>query len=327
MITVSSKEQKFDIKTHRLAIKVCRLFYEDHLTKTEIEKKLNISRFKVAYILKKAYQSGLVKIEIIEPHADLSKLEKKLESVTGLKNVALVLDDEESLKRLKEKVGRIAADYLLEIIKKSDVLGIGWGTTTFELVNALPEKNTRKIRVVQVSGGNTKLAMGIDSQDLTMRLAKKFDVRPYLLHAPAIVDRPETRDVLMEESAFQQIFKLYKRMDILIAGIGAFISDRFLGTRFIDPSEMELLRQKKAVGEFLYYCFDFNGNLCRTETLDRIIAIPINDIKNVSCSIAITVGREKAIAIIGAIRAGLINTLITDTTTAKAILENLNPSP
>jgi DNA-binding transcriptional regulator LsrR (DeoR family) len=316
--------EKYNFEMQRLDVKVCRLFYQDHLTKTEIEKKLHISRFKVADIIRKAHQSGLVEIKIAEPYSNLSELERKLEFVTGLKSVILVSDTGESPEHLKEKVGQIASNYLLKIINKGDVLGIGWGTTTAALVNALPHRINKKVFVVQVSGGTARLPKGIDSQALTIRLAEKFDVSPFLLHAPAIVDRKETRDVLTKESAFLSIFNLYKKIDIVIAGIGAFLPDKFLGTRLIDPLENEALRYKDAVGEFLYYCFDSKGNICQTETLDRIIAIPITDIKKASCSIAITVGVEKVKAILGAIRTGLINALITDATTAKAILENLN---
>ncbi|MBC8417702.1 MAG: sugar-binding transcriptional regulator [Desulfobacterales bacterium] len=308
----------------RLNIKVCRLFYEEQFTKTEIEKKLQISRFKVARILKDANRSGLVKIQINEPDADLSELERELEAKFDLNSAVLVWDDEESLERLKKKVGEVAASYLLGILKKGDVFGVGWGTTTYELVNALPDAVGKKVRVVQVSGGNTALSSGIDSQALTMQLAKKFGVEPYLLHAPTLVDRPETRDALMKESALQQIFKIYQNINMLIAGIGAFFPGGFIGTRHIDHSEMEMLPQEDVVGEFLTYCFDVKGNICQTETLNRIIAIPIDVIRKVPCSVAIAVGHEKAVGVIGAIRAGLINTLITDTTSAKTMLQNVN---
>jgi len=308
----------------RLNIKICRLFYEEQLTKTEIEKKLHVSRFKVARILKEANASGFVKIQINEPDADLSGLERELEAEFDLNSAVLVWDDGESHERLKKKAGKLAARYFLGILKTGDAFGVGWGSTTYELVNALPDAIGKKIRVVQVSGGNTALSSGIDSQALTMQLAKKFGVEPYLLHAPTLVDRPETRDALMKESSFQQIFKIYQKINILIAGIGAFLPGRFVGTRHIDPSELEMLRQEDVVGEFLTYCFDVKGNICQTETLNRIIAIPIGVVRKVPCSVAIAVGREKAVGVIGAIRAGLINTLITDTTSAKTMLQNVN---
>jgi DNA-binding transcriptional regulator LsrR (DeoR family) len=38
---------------------------------------------------------------------------------------------------------------------------------------------------------------------------------------------------------------------------------------------------------------------------------------------AIAVGHKKAGAVLGAIRAGLINTLVTDTSTARTLLDNI----
>jgi len=314
--------QKKPPERNRLRIKVCRLFYEENLTKVEIERKLHVSRFKVARILKDAIQSGLVKIQINEPQADLSTLESQMESELGLKSVALVWDDEESLALLKKKAGIVAADYLLGILRAEDVLGVGWGTTTFELVNALPKNIDMRVRVVQVSGGNRAIEAGIDSQALTVRLARKFGVEPYLLHAPTFVDRPETREMLMKEKAFQQVFQMYEKTTVLIAGIGAFLPGEFLGSRAITNSEMASLRSQNAVGEFLTYCFDKDGNFCHTEALNRTIAIPIDVIKKIPCSIGIAVGSQKAMAVLGTVRAGLINTLITDTTTARTLLEN-----
>ena len=315
--------QEKSLETNRLEVKVCKLFYEENLTKVEIEKKLHISRFKVARILKEAKRTGLVKIQIIEPQVDLSNLEFQVESELGLKSVALVWDDGESLTLLKKKVGRLAADYVLGILRGEDVLGVGWGTTTSEMVNALPNSVNLSIRLVQVSGGNTAIEAGIDSQALTMRLGRKFGVEPYLLHSPTFVDRPETREMLMKESTFRQIFQIYKQTTVLIAGIGAFLPGSFLGSRTITDSEMALLHKQHAVGEFLTYCFDSDGNFCQTETLNRTIAIPLEVIKKIPCSIGIAVGSQKAMAVLGAVRAGLINTLITDTTTARTLLGNL----
>jgi DNA-binding transcriptional regulator LsrR (DeoR family) len=311
------------LETDRLVIKVWRLFYEENLTKTEIEKRLHVSRFKVARLLKDAHLRGLVEIQINEPDVDLSDLESRLESNLGLKSAVLLWDDGEPIRSLKQKAGKIAAQYLLGILRNGDVLGMGWGTTTFEVVNALPEKISTKVRVVQVSGGNIALESGIDSQALTMHLSKKFGVEPYLLHAPTLVDRPETREALMRESTLKQIFNIYQDINVLIAGIGAFLPDGFIGTCSISDSEMRMLRQKQAVGEFLSYCFDLDGSLCQPEKLNRIIAIPTDVIKKVPCSMAIAVGHKKAGAVLGAIRAGLINTLVTDTSTARTLLDNI----
>ena len=306
-----------------LMVKICKLFYKEGLSKTEIEKRLHISRFKVASLLKKAQKIGMVKIEIIEPKPDLNVLEERLEKATGLKNVILVWNNGDPTKELKKKVGRAAADYLMEVIGKKDVVGIGWGTTTSELVRALPDVIGKQVSIVQVSGGISKLESGIDSQALTVRMAQKFGTEPHLLHAPAILDQHETRQMLMKESSLKKVFQLYKKIKLLIAGIGALLPDQFVGSWSNDPKEMNNLRQQGAVAELLSYCFDLNGKLCTSETFKRTIAIPPEEIKRVPCVIGLAVGRKKADAVLGVVRSGYINTLITDNTIAKAILEKI----
>ena len=304
-------------------VKICKLFYKEGLSKTEIEKRLHISRFKVASLLKKAQKIGMVKIEIVEPKSNLNDLEERLEQATGLKNVILVWNNSDSTKELKEKIGRAAADYLMEVIGKKDVLGIGWGTTTSELVRALPDAVGKQVSIVQVSGGISKLESGIDSQALTVRMAQKFGTKPHLLYAPAILDQLETRQMLMKESSLKEVFQLYKKIKLLIAGIGALLPDQFVGSWSNDPKEMDNLRRQGAVAELLSYCFDLKGRLCTSETFKRTIAIPPEDIKRVPCVIGLAVGSKKADAVLGVVRSGYINTLITDTTIAKAILEKI----
>jgi deoxyribonucleoside regulator len=289
------------------------------MTKTEIEKRLHVSRFKVARLLKQAQEEGLIQITIKEDAPDLAEFETRLEKATGLKNVILVRSNGDNSIHLKQKVGQAAAEYLLDVLNDGDTLGIGWGTTTFQLVNALPDSIHRKITVVQVSGGNTKLDTGIDSQALTVRLAAKFNARPHLLHAPAIVDRPETRAMLMEDSSLKKVFGLYKKITFLIGGIGALLPDQFIGSWCTRHEDMDALRRRGAVAEFLSYCFDFNGKHCSSHSEERTIAIPLEDIGKVQCSIGLAVGNEKADAVLGVIRSGCINTLITDTATAKSV--------
>ena len=310
------------MSSDRLAVKICRLFYEENLTKIEIEKRLHISRFKVARILKEAKRSGLIRIQIMEPETDLSELEKELEKIYKLKSAVLVWDDGDTLNQLKKRAGLVASQYVLGILRPEDILGVGWGTTTYELVNAMPENIALNPTVVQVSGGNVAIESGIDSQALTLKLARKFGVEPFLLHAPTFVDRIETRKLLLKEKSFKKIFQLYSKTNVLIAGIGAFIGNSFIGSRYLDPTEMAALNRQKAVGEYLTYCYDIHGRICETEALERTIAIPAEMIKSIPCSIGIAVGKQKSAAIKGAVRAGLINTLITDTTTAKSLINS-----
>ena len=53
------------------------------------------------------------------------------------------------------------------------------------------------------------------------------------------------------------------------------------------------------------------------------MAMSRSEFQRIPLSIGIATGREKTSAIIGAVRSGMINALITDIATANAILEDL----
>ncbi len=100
---------------------------------------------------------------------------------------------------------------------------MGWGTTTFELINQLEPLEIKGATVVQITGGNKRLSVQFDCHEVTRRLAQKLSVDPMLLHAPGVVDKKETRELLMRESAIAETFRHFDKLDIVIVGIGAIV--------------------------------------------------------------------------------------------------------
>ena len=47
--------------------KVAEMYYEDNLKQTSISRRLNISKYAVSRMLKKALEVGIVKIEVVKP--------------------------------------------------------------------------------------------------------------------------------------------------------------------------------------------------------------------------------------------------------------------
>ena len=52
---------------NNLIFEVSCLYYEDNLTQDSIARRLNISKYKVNRVLKRAQQEGLVQIKILKP--------------------------------------------------------------------------------------------------------------------------------------------------------------------------------------------------------------------------------------------------------------------
>lgn len=308
----------------RLMVKVSNLYYKDNLTQESISRKLKISKYQVNRILKKAIDSGIVQINIIDPTINVSNLEDELEKRFNLKRALVVENYGLSDIELKSKLGQATANYLLEIIKDGDVIGVSWGTTVNEVINHLPSRINKKVEVVQITGGSHYISVNINCHDVARRFASKFGVEPHLLYAPAIVDSKDTHDLLLKETSIRKTFEYFGRVTIAIVGIGALypkVVSTLVRTGHIAQGDLKSLRENKAIGDILSHFFDIHGRICDSSLKGRLIAMPIDDLIKVPYSIGVAGGELKAEAILGAIRGRYVNILVTDSKAAERILK------
>ena len=97
-------------------IEVARLYYEHDFSQLQIAKKIGISRPGVSRLLQMARETGIVKIEIIDPDARGTQLEDSLREKFGLKHVIVVPNDSDSSK-IKERLGSATVKYLEQTYK------------------------------------------------------------------------------------------------------------------------------------------------------------------------------------------------------------------
>jgi deoxyribonucleoside regulator len=308
----------------KLIVKIASLYYKEQLNQEEIAKKLKVSKYQVNRILMKALDSGIVQITILDSSTGVSNLEDQMEKRFELKRAIVIENSGLSDVELKSKLGSAAADYLQEIIKDGDVIGVSWGTTVNEVINHLPSSINKHVQVVQITGGSHQLSVDLNCHDLTRRLAKRFEVEPHLLYAPALLDSKELYDLLIHEKSIRSTFDYFDKVTIALCGIGSIFPDIMsciISTGDINDSDFKGLKEKGAVGDIFSYFFDESGKICDTDLKDRIFSIPVDTLKKVPYSIGVAGGKIKAEAMLGAIRGKYVNILITDSTAAERMLE------
>jgi len=305
-------------------VKVCQYYYRDQLTMAQIGERLSISRHRVGRLLKEAVDTGVVKIEIVSPLNANTTMERALEQRFGLK-ASMVAGIEpgtppDEAKLLTCKAG---AAFLREFLDSNLTIGVGWGSTTFELVDQLEPIDLPDATVVQITGGNKRLSVRLDCHEVTRRLAHKLNVDPVLLHAPGIVDKKRTRDLLMQESAIAETFRHYDEIDIAIVGIGSIGArgqSTLVKSGYVSAAELKTLQQAGAVGDVFSYFIDARGKLVRTELYERLITIGLPHIRKIPTTVGVATGAAKAEAVAAAVRGGFVNTLIVDSSLAQALL-------
>jgi DNA-binding transcriptional regulator LsrR (DeoR family) len=306
----------------RLVLKVSQLFYRDGLSHTEIADRLRLSRFQVARLLRVALEDGYVTVKILEPERWHSGLERQLEQRFGLRAAIVVDGEDTSDAETRLRAADAAGRYLDDVLADGDVLGISLGRTVQAVVDQLPDRIDKRVEVVQLIGGSSRVATELNSMILTADLARRFRCAPHLLFAPAAVTAGSVRRALLEDSEIKETFSLFGHLTIALLGIGSLAqgeTSRLLYGGLIDDASRTGLLAQGAVGDVLSYVYDQGGVILNNAAGDRMIAISPEQLLAVPHRIAVATGKVKATAIAGALAGGLVNVLVTDSQAAGAI--------
>lgn len=303
---------------------VASLYYKLHQSQAEIAERLGVSTSKVSRLLKEAWDREIIEVTIRTPIPRNFSLEQELIARYGLRD-ALVLEtkseaDEHSL---LVATGQLAASYLVRVIPTfapGSTIGVAWGTGVQSTVNALPNNLGQKIDVVQLMGGVGALV--VDGPDLARIVAVKLGGRHHDLHAPVLVERADVRDIFLNEPAVREGIRRAQGVQLAITGIGT-VDDKassFLRAGLLTLTDLAQLRRMGAVGETIGRFFDIRGSSEGIEINARIIGIELDDLRSIPQVLAVARGIPKAASILGALRGKFLTVLVTDDTTARAVL-------
>ncbi len=304
-----------------LVTRIAWLHFIEGITQREIAHHLRISQPKVARLIDKAQKTGIVKISITSPYRSCFEVEKKLRALFPfLQDVLVVPSPVQG--EIFDTLGRAGAWYLERVLRDGDLVGIAWGRTLKQVASSIRHATVRNLRFVTLVGGLTSSA-SLNPYTIGEKLASIFEGECYYLYAPAVVENEEVRNFYLNERINRKTLELARQAKWSLVGIGT-VDARYsiyALTGFIDYHELELLRQKGAVGDIVGQFYDLQGRIVDTPLHGRTVAIPLLDIKAMHNVIGIAGGMNKAEAILGALRGGYIKILITDEQTAFKIAE------
>jgi deoxyribonucleoside regulator len=310
-----------DEKIIRL-VEVAKLYYQLDYSQQEIANKLGISRPTVSRLLVQAVQEGVVRIKICDPAEDVQQLAIKIRDKFHLKHciVAPIPEYEDNL--VKVKLGEVAADYLFEIVKSGDTIGITWGTTLYQLAKKIQPKNVKDITIVQMNGGVSYSESNTYASEIINGLANAFNTTPHFLPVPAVVDHMVVKQAIIADRHIKKLLELGKQANIALFTVGeSGEQSTLINAGYFLESDMDILRSNKTVGDICSRFIDINGKITNEELNDRTIGIELSHLIEKEYGILIAGGNKKVDGIYGALRGHYANILITDQYTAKALLD------
>ncbi|MGI5122373.1 sugar-binding transcriptional regulator [Marinactinospora thermotolerans] len=300
-----------------LAAGVARRFYLDGRSKVEIAEEFGMSRFKVARVLDFARESGIVRIDIRLPDGIDAGLSETLRAAYGLRRVIVVDAGDGDQARVRERIGVVAADLLADTLSEGDVLGLTWGRT----VNVILTSLTRLPRctTVQLNGVYSRRDPGPGTVETVQRAAALSGGPAYPIYAPLILPDAATARALRADPGVAAAFDRFGQVTTAVVSIGAWSEGLSTVYDALDPAVRDAIAEQGVRAEMSTHLFDAEGREVCTELADRVLTVSTRELRHIPEVIALAGGDGKAGAIDAALRSGLVSTLVTDSSVARAL--------
>lgn len=306
-----------------IMVQVAQMYYMDGMTQEKIATELGISRSSISMILTEARDFGIVDIKIKNPQTNNDVLSAKMKNKFGLKKCFVIPVNAKLQKMLTKIVATQGAVIVEKEIKNHSSLGFAWGTTCYECMAAFRNtENVFDVQVVPLIGGTNRIASEYQLNEMVRMMAEKLQGLPLFMYAPAIADTIQEQEMYMKSAYMQPVIEKWKTLDVALISVGAppeyynskmqFDAEEVKDEFESDPS--------RSVGDICARRFNMRGEFLDKEYNQRIIGISENDLRDAHKVICVAAGDHKVLSILGALRANIIDTLVTDENTAARIL-------
>lgn len=314
---------KFELKLDQAA-RAAWLSYVGGLTQDEIAGQLGVSRPGVQRLLALARQEGVVKVHIDHPIATCVALGHALAERFELRYCDVVPANADAPEDGARYLAVAGAKRLAQYVERSEplTLSLGSGRSVRAAVEALDRVERPQHRFVSLIG-NVARDGSSNRFDAVMALADKTGGERFLLPAPVVAESVAERQAMLSQRLFKAIADVAAASQAAFIGIGRIDAQATLyQDHFIGDAELDELLRLEAVGELLGWPLDSHGAPIECSLTQRVTSLPLSRFGD-QLMVGIAGGRDKAPAILAALRGGWLKGLITDEVAARWILAAL----
>ena len=315
----------------RQTVHCLELYYRQSKSQKDIASALGVSAATVSRLLKRAFDEGLVRVELDLPRRE--QLEAGLVERFGLRDAVVVAAGARG--DVKEELGTAAAAYFEKIAANGLRVGLSCGFTLYQTIRQLHERRFRDLALYPLSGESTLELVDLFPNTLVGMMAAKY--RPHVhawalpvQHLLSLSEIERERRRLLRDPAIRRIYEAAQDVDIALVGIGL-IGESTPGFCSLAESygvSVKRLRQLGVVGEINYQPFDEAGRIVDRPELRalmrRVLSVPGERLQALSRRddryvVAIAGGKAKVEAVRGAVAGRFMNVLVTDEDVAAAL--------
>lgn len=310
------------ITGENVIVEVAWMYYQDGLNQKEIADRLGISRASVVNYLQEARESGLVRISLASERFTAHRLALELCARFGLQAAYVVPDEAASgVEETFLRVVKGAADWLPDLLAPEDRLGVAWGRTVYELVDALEPRFFPDLSVIQLVG-SMPTPYGFTAEACSTRLAQKLGARCHNLHAPAVLSRADLARELRAEPILKAQLDRLSGITKMLFSVGTCQPDsHVVGSGVATRDELDWYVARGAAGVICGRFIDAAGQPIAGPLDERMIGADLQGLIGLEAGILITPGHDKVTATRACIAGGYASHLVTSLTVAQALLD------
>jgi deoxyribonucleoside regulator len=316
-------EQRHSQDRALLLADVAEMYYLEEKGQAEIARAVGVTRSMVSRMLKEAREKGLVEVRVQRPLQSDRDLETALTERFGLREAVVVRVASTAKSHLLHYLGSIGAQAIKRHLEQEIVLGLSWGTAVSAVVDALDVDRPLAVKVVQLVGALGARNTEYDGHALVLRLTEKLGGEGYFLNAPFLCPTAEMASALLENQGIKETVNLGRQAQVALLGVGStsLMYSGYYLSGYVPLEEMNQLLMAGAVGNVCGIHFGLDGQETCLDFCERLVSIRKPDLFAIPVRLGVAGGPGKVEPIVGALRGGYINILVTDGITARRVLD------
>ncbi|TGD41769.1 sugar-binding transcriptional regulator [Pseudotabrizicola sediminis] len=301
-------------------IEAAWLYFHDSLNQNDIATRLGVSRATVVTYLQEARASGLVRISLAEEPFTRHRLAHDLCDRFGLK-AAYVAPAAAGVEGTLKRVARAAAEWLPTLLEPGDRLGIAWGQTVFETVEAMGQIQTEDVKVLQLVG-SVPSPFGFTAEACSTNLARKLSAECINLFAPVILSNAENARILMAEPIIAAQLATLGTCTKAIFAAGSCLPDsHVVGAGVASLAELDVYKAAGAKGVLCGRFIDAQGSPLPGPMDGRMMGMTLDRLRGLQMGLLVSCGSEKVVPMHSVLTGGYATHLVTDADTATELLD------
>jgi lsr operon transcriptional repressor len=308
-----------------LLLRVAWFYYKDELTQDEIARRLSVSRASVGRMLDRARKVGLVSISLNADHLGAFEVSRQLRETFGLAEALVIPDHQADVgghHGLNARLGLGGAQFMSTHLRPGGTLGVGWGETVSRVIASTSFGAVGPIHMVSLTGGVDAYLPAFLSSSKGEGPAEGEMTTATVIPTPIVASTPELAAALKAEPAIQSVLKQACEVDLAIVGVGTPTADAtIVQMGYLEAEDVRTLHDHHVAGDILGQFFDAAGRVVKLPIHDRRIGIELADLAQIPKVTGVAGGLHKVEAILGALRGGFLDVLVTNELTALRLLE------